>query len=167
MNRLEAIKRRVFVEASSIVEVEDVEVLDWNKSLIVDENKPWQLKIAKLPSFPNWLFNIEKVDVKSSSNEELSVLFDKYALYLIGCSKKMQLNSYSYVSVISYIEGQKKRLTNSSKRSKSSNDVIELNDYQKFYSECCGNVVNQSEQRTKDSEAIQNAHNVASLFKNN
>lgn len=167
MSRLDEIRRKGFTRTSTVVEVEDCEVLNWNRELLIKDSKRGFYSTYKVLPFANWLVNVETVNIESLEDIEITVLFDKYCLYAVDVLTQKQLKAgVCYTDTLLYCDSQRKRYTVGLQ--KNSINIVEGKGYEKFYDECCD--VKEEHTETEfienTTEAVRNAHLTASLFKN-
>ena len=124
MSRLDEIRRKGFTRTSTIVEVEDCEVLNWNKELLIKDSKRSFYSTYKVLPFANWLVSVETVNIESLEDKEITVLFDKYCLYAVNIlTQKLLKSKACYTDTILYCESQKKKYTEKDTRSFMTNVV--------------------------------------------
>lgn len=106
------LKKREASKSSYVVEVEDVDVVKWNRNFIKTCTK--ELRSEVMPTFGSYLKYIERVDIDSVDDKELTVLFDKYFLYCCFYNKRFKFYfNGNYIDAVGYCNKEFKRYTES------------------------------------------------------
>lgn len=99
MSKLDALKQQKFVIENLEGVSYDVEKLQWNRDLLRSHSRSKAGKKSLL-NFPQWLIEVEHQSIDELTNDELTILFDKYTLFMYVKRQSSTSVVYSGVSVI-------------------------------------------------------------------